>query len=124
MIVFGHTVQIQFQPDCAFPKGIGALLSLNSGLFLYMFSSFYVKTYKKNQRSNGAAKKELLDAQPKAKPQELNQKKEVKSGLAGYMDDFSNNDNSSGTTMSPLYAKLVQNGHLSSPTASLGKKVN
>lgn len=45
LIVFVHTIQIQFQPSCAFPAGIGALLSLNAGIFTYMFSAFYVRSY-------------------------------------------------------------------------------
>lgn len=130
VIVFSHTIQIQFQPDCAFSKGIGALLSLNSGAFLYMFSAFYVKTYNKNKRiaaGGGQAKKELLDAPPKAKPQELNRHKEEtgKSGIQGYMDEFDDNNNhrSECEAQTPLYAKLVQNGHLSShSTAAVATK--
>lgn len=129
MIVFLHATQIQFQPDCAFSKGIGVLLSLNSGAFLYMFSAFYVKTYKKNL-AVAAAKKDLLDAPPKAKPQELNQQQQQqhrqqrgKNGLSGYMDDFNNNKyddvKAPPSTMSPLYAKLVQNGHLTSTERGL-----
>ena len=45
LIVFVHTIQIQFQPNCGYSKGIGSLLTLNAGLFTYMFSSFYIKTY-------------------------------------------------------------------------------
>lgn len=74
---------------------------------MYMFSAFYVKTYKKNR----ATKKDTLDALPKAKPKELNN-----AMTGGYTDDFNNNDTSSitsPTSMSPLYAKLMQNGHLS-----------
>lgn len=47
LIVFCHTIQIQFQPSCNFPKSIGALLTLNAALFTYMFSSFYIRTYKR-----------------------------------------------------------------------------
>lgn len=47
LIIFVHTIQLQFQPNCNFPKPIAALLSLNAGLFTYMFSSFYIQTYKK-----------------------------------------------------------------------------
>lgn len=53
LIVFWHTFQIQFQPDCNFSKFIGALLSLNAALFTYMFSSFYIRSY------NRAAKREI-----------------------------------------------------------------
>lgn len=75
----------------------------------------------------GHAKKDLLDAPPMAKPQELNRKEEgSKGGLSGYMDDFNNNvyypDRSKETTqstMSPLYAKLVQNGHFSGTESGL-----
>lgn len=49
LIVFCHTIQLQFQPTCNFPKSIGALLSLNAALFTYMFSSFYVKSYNKTK---------------------------------------------------------------------------
>lgn len=47
LIIFVHTLQIQFQPSCKFPKSIAALLTFNAGLFTYMFSAFYVKSYKK-----------------------------------------------------------------------------
>lgn len=47
LIIFVHTIQVQFQPSCNFPKSIAALLSLNAGLFTYMFSSFYIKSYQK-----------------------------------------------------------------------------
>lgn len=115
MIVFGHSMQVQFRPDCDFPKGIAALLSLNAGLFMYMFSAFYVKTYKKNH-----AKKEVLDAPPKAKPEEMNHTAKrangdaAMSGLKGYMDDLNNNYE----VHTPLYAKLKQNGHLRAETAT------
>lgn len=51
LIVFVHTIQIQFQPSCAFPKQIGALLSLNAGIFTYMFSSFYIYSYTRKPRA-------------------------------------------------------------------------
>lgn len=54
LIVFVHTIQIQFQSDCGFPKSISALLSLNAGLFTYMFSSFYIRSYNRPTR-NGKA---------------------------------------------------------------------
>lgn len=52
LIVFCHTAQLQFQPNCNFPKSIGALLTLNAALFTYMFSSFYIKSYKKKPKVN------------------------------------------------------------------------
>lgn len=51
LIVFMHTVQIQFQPTCNFPKSIGFLLTLNAGIFTYMFSSFYIRSYNKKHPS-------------------------------------------------------------------------
>ncbi|CAO1439841.1 unnamed protein product [Diamesa serratosioi] len=51
LIVFIHTIQIQFQPNCQYNKTIGALLTLNAGLFTYMFSSFYIKSYNKSNKS-------------------------------------------------------------------------
>lgn len=66
LIVFVHTVQIQFQPTCNFPKSIGLLLTLNAGIFTYMFSSFYIKSYNRrptktvlNDVSNGCKKQAL-----------------------------------------------------------------
>lgn len=56
LIVFVHTAQIQFQPTCNFPKAIGLLLTFNAGLFTYMFSSFYIKSY------NRKPSKSALDA--------------------------------------------------------------
>lgn len=55
LIVFVHTIQIQFQPSCGFPKQIGILLSLNAGIFTYMFSAFYVHSYNRKPRGGGAA---------------------------------------------------------------------
>lgn len=49
-IIFIHTAQIQFQPNCNFPKSIGLLLTVNAGLFIYMFGSFYLKSYNKNNK--------------------------------------------------------------------------
>lgn len=51
LIVFVHTAQIQFYPSCKYPKFIGFLLTLNAGIFTYMFSSFYIKSYKKKYSS-------------------------------------------------------------------------
>lgn len=51
LIVFVHTIQIQFQSDCGFPKSIGALLTLNAGLFTYMFGSFYIRSYNRPTRN-------------------------------------------------------------------------
>lgn len=119
MIVFGHSLQVQFQSDCNFPKGIAALLSLNAGLFMYMFSAFYVKTYKKSH-----AKKEVLDAPPKAKPEELNHTAKLRNGaapmssLVGYMDELNNNYE----VISPLYAKLKENGHLTTDNSTTEAK--
>lgn len=55
MIVFCHTVQVQFQPNCEFPKSIAALLTFNAALFTYMFSSFYIKSYTKKKSPTAAA---------------------------------------------------------------------
>lgn len=117
--MFVHATQIQFQPNCQFNKGIGLLLSINAGLFLYLFSAFYVKTYMKNQRDKAAAaalKKDQLDALPKAKPEELNHKEESRNGISAYLEDMNNNECSKhkdSSSMSPLTAKLLeQNGHL------------
>lgn len=52
-----HTVQIQFQPSCNFPKSIGALLTLNAGIFTYMFSSFYIRSYNKKHPSKSELNK-------------------------------------------------------------------
>lgn len=51
LIVFVHTIQIQFQPTCTFPKQIGWLLTFNAGLFTYMFTSFYIRSYTKKHPS-------------------------------------------------------------------------
>ncbi|XP_073819156.1 very long chain fatty acid elongase AAEL008004 [Musca autumnalis] len=57
LIIFVHTLQVQFQPSCNFPKPIAALLTFNAGLFTYMFSSFYVKNYNKEQKKESLKKK-------------------------------------------------------------------
>lgn len=55
-IVFVHNAQ-HFFIDCNFPKSLAALLCLNSGVFIYLFGSFYVKTYLKNKNNEKINKK-------------------------------------------------------------------
>ncbi|XP_070491195.1 very long chain fatty acid elongase 7 [Chironomus tepperi] len=61
LIVFCHTVQVQFRPSCTYPKSIAALLTLNAALFTYMFSSFYIKSYTKKRRDHINEKKDICD---------------------------------------------------------------
>lgn len=61
LVVFCHTAQIQFQPNCNFPKSIGALLTTNAALFAYMFSSFYIKSYNKKTKHDADEKKIVYD---------------------------------------------------------------
>ncbi|KAI9584430.1 elongation of very long chain fatty acids protein [Glossina fuscipes] len=49
LIIFVHTGQLQFQPNCNISKFIAGLLTFNAALFTYMFSSFYVRNYMKNK---------------------------------------------------------------------------
>jgi elongation of very long chain fatty acids protein 7 len=49
-MVFIHSFQVQFQPNCGFPKIIAALLSLNAAIFTYMFSAFYIRSYKREAK--------------------------------------------------------------------------
>lgn len=57
-MVFTHTIQIQFQPSCNFPKFIGLLLTINAALFTYMFSSFYIKSYTRASKAARIASEE------------------------------------------------------------------
>ncbi|XP_063531938.1 very long chain fatty acid elongase 7-like [Cydia strobilella] len=60
-IIFYHNFSVMFG-DCNYPKGINFLLSLNAGLFLYMFGNFYYQNYVKINRKpvqNGDVKKEV-----------------------------------------------------------------
>lgn len=59
LIVFVHTLQVQFQPSCKFPKSIAMLLTSNAGLFTYMFSAFYVRSYNRQARAAAAAAREI-----------------------------------------------------------------
>lgn len=61
LVVFCHTAQLQFQPNCNFPKSIGALLTINAALFAYMFSSFYIKSYNKKTKQEDDEKKIVYD---------------------------------------------------------------
>lgn len=61
LVVFCHTIQLQFQPSCNFPKSIGALLSVNAALFTYMFSSFYIRSYNKMEKALKDEKRKALD---------------------------------------------------------------
>uniref|UniRef100_A0A1Q3G597 Elongation of very long chain fatty acids protein n=2 Tax=Culex tarsalis TaxID=7177 RepID=A0A1Q3G597_CULTA len=71
VIVFFHTLQVQFQPTCGYPKSIAALLTLNAALFIYMFSMFYIKSYLRAAKRPAATAKgaevnnNLADCKPK-----------------------------------------------------------
>uniref|UniRef100_A0A1Q3G598 Elongation of very long chain fatty acids protein n=2 Tax=Culex tarsalis TaxID=7177 RepID=A0A1Q3G598_CULTA len=74
VIVFFHTLQVQFQPTCGYPKSIAALLTLNAALFIYMFSMFYIKSYlraaKRPSKKDGTeVNNNLLDCKPKQEEQ-------------------------------------------------------
>ncbi|XP_011307825.1 elongation of very long chain fatty acids protein AAEL008004 isoform X2 [Fopius arisanus] len=43
-IIFVHNFQHLFL-DCSFPKILSILLMVNSGFFIYLFGSFYIKNY-------------------------------------------------------------------------------
>ncbi|GBP79559.1 Elongation of very long chain fatty acids protein AAEL008004 [Eumeta japonica] len=47
-IVFYHNGSVMFR-DCNYPKGINFLLTLNAGIFLYMFGNFYYTNYIKKE---------------------------------------------------------------------------
>ncbi|KOB63355.1 Elongation of very long chain fatty acids protein [Operophtera brumata] len=49
-LIFYHNFPVIFT-DCNYPKIINFLLSLNAGLFLYMFGNFYYHNYVKNRRA-------------------------------------------------------------------------
>ncbi|XP_063989132.1 very long chain fatty acid elongase AAEL008004 [Diachasmimorpha longicaudata] len=56
-IIFVHNFNHLFL-DCSFPKFLSILLTVNSGFFIYLFGSFYVKNYftPKSQVEAGDAK--------------------------------------------------------------------
>lgn len=62
MIVFVHTLQIQFQPSCRYPKLIGVGLTLNASLFIYLFSSFYIQSYNKNNSNKALPKQNIKES--------------------------------------------------------------
>lgn len=47
IIIFLHNFQMLFT-SCNFPKPLSFLLTINTGLFIYMFGSFYVNNYRKS----------------------------------------------------------------------------
>ncbi|XP_017798369.1 PREDICTED: elongation of very long chain fatty acids protein AAEL008004-like [Habropoda laboriosa] len=55
LFVFVHSVQLFFN-GCNYPTFIAFLLTLNSIVFIYMFGSFYVENYLKNERRAAAGK--------------------------------------------------------------------
>ncbi|XP_058459704.1 elongation of very long chain fatty acids protein 7 [Malaya genurostris] len=71
IIVFYHTVQVQFQPSCGYPKSIAALLTLNAALFIYMFSTFYVRSYLRKSDRKPAAATEVNNNRADCKPKEV-----------------------------------------------------
>ncbi|XP_014209424.1 elongation of very long chain fatty acids protein AAEL008004-like [Copidosoma floridanum] len=50
VIILFHNLQV-LVTDCNYPKPLAMLLCINAGLFIYLFGSFYVKTYKRAARS-------------------------------------------------------------------------
>lgn len=48
-MIFVHSTQILFN-GCNFPKSLSFLLSLNALIFIYMFGSFYVQNYMKDEQ--------------------------------------------------------------------------
>lgn len=58
VIILIHNLQV-LPRDCNYPKGIVILLTINASLFIYLFGSFFVKTYRKNKASE-----KLQKAQP------------------------------------------------------------
>lgn len=48
VIIFYHNFAVMFS-DCNYPKFINFLLSLNAGLFIYMFGKFYYVNYLKSR---------------------------------------------------------------------------
>ncbi|EAT33534.1 AAEL014190-PA [Aedes aegypti] len=71
IIVFYHTLQVQFQPTCGYPKPIAALLTLNAGLFIYMFSTFYVRSYLRKSSGAGRRTAEVNNNRADCKPKEV-----------------------------------------------------
>ncbi|XP_070153472.1 very long chain fatty acid elongase 7 [Polyergus mexicanus] len=57
IIIFFHNMQMLFT-NCNFPKPLSFLLMLNSGLFIYMFGSFYVNNYMKSRNKRTKTTKE------------------------------------------------------------------
>lgn len=55
VIIFLHNIQMLFT-NCNFPKSMSFLLVVNAGLFIYMFTSFYVKRYSEANESNSLLK--------------------------------------------------------------------
>lgn len=71
IIVFYHTLQVQFQPSCSYPKSIAALLTLNAGIFIYMFSTFYVRSYLRKSSGGGRRNGEVNNNRADCKPLEV-----------------------------------------------------
>ncbi|KAJ1526811.1 hypothetical protein ONE63_008381 [Megalurothrips usitatus] len=64
VIVFAHSAQVLFT-SCNYPKSIAFLLTLNAGLFLHMFGSFYYHSYvvapRRRAAKQAAARESLLN---------------------------------------------------------------
>lgn len=48
-------------PDCNYNKPIASLLTLNAFIFTYMFSSFYIRTYLKNNKASSYKKTDTTE---------------------------------------------------------------
>ncbi|XP_073951318.1 very long chain fatty acid elongase AAEL008004-like isoform X2 [Choristoneura fumiferana] len=62
-IIFYHNFSVMFS-DCNYPKFINFLLSLNAGLFLYLFGKFYYVNYVKSNTKiaqNGCIRKDVIN---------------------------------------------------------------
>ncbi|XP_041976554.1 elongation of very long chain fatty acids protein AAEL008004 [Aricia agestis] len=65
VMIFTHNFTVMFR-DCSYPKGINFLLSLNAGVFIYLFGKFYVDNYIKANRKKNDDVKPVSNGKAKA----------------------------------------------------------
>ncbi|KAL5284057.1 hypothetical protein ACFFRR_006371 [Megaselia abdita] len=52
VLIFIHSVVVQFQPNCTYPKFIAFAQTGQATMFIYLFTKFYIKAYVSKEKKN------------------------------------------------------------------------
>lgn len=52
VLIFFHSITIQFQPNCNYPKIVAFAQSCQAAWFIYLFTKFYINAYVTKEKKN------------------------------------------------------------------------